>query len=101
MIFNKEVKQMRKLRIEEVAMLIGVSVQTLERWYKFKREHPDSDIAHKLPDYEVVTTAGAKQTRMWSQDAVWALTEFKTTRKLGRTGTMGKYGGTGSHAINT
>ena len=86
-----------ELRIEEVAMIIGVSVQTLERWYKFKREHPDSETAQKIPDYRCVVTAGARQTRVWSQEAVFALSQFKLTRKLGRTGEMGKYGGKGTN----
>lgn len=88
---------MQALRIEEVAMIIGVSVQTLERWYKFKKEHPESEVAQEIPEYFVGSTTGARRTRLWTQEAVFSLMQFKTERKLGRTGKMGKYGGKGTH----
>ena len=92
---------MNDMRIEEVAMIIGVSVQTLERWYKFKKEHPESDVAQEIPDYKVASTLGSRRTRLWTQEAVFSLMQFKTERKLGRTGKMGKYGGKGTHGKKT
>ena len=41
-----------KLRIEEVALLVGTSTQTINNWYRFKALHPENDLAQKLPDYE-------------------------------------------------
>ncbi len=88
---------MKDLRIEEVAMIVGVSVQTIERWYRYKRDHPDSEIAEEIPDYKCISTVGSRKLRRWSQEAVWSLVQFKASRKLGRTGKMGKYGGKGTH----
>ena len=85
------------LRIEQVAMILGVSVGTIERWYKFKKAHPDSEIAQEIPDYKVAPTTGARRIRLWSQEAVYSLVQFKSERKLGRTGKMGKYGGKGTN----
>ena len=85
------------LRIEEVAMILGVSVQTLERWYKFKKEHPESEVAQEIPNYIYGATVGSGKTRLWTQEAVFSLVQFKGERKLGRTGKMGKYGGKGTH----
>ena len=85
------------LRIEEVAMILGVSRQTLERWYKFKKQNPESEIAQEIPDYTYGKTVSSGRTRLWTQEAVFSLVQFKAERKLGRTGKMGKYGGKGTH----
>ena len=33
-----------KLRIEEVALLVGTSTQTINNWYRFKALHPENSI---------------------------------------------------------
>lgn len=84
------------MKIEEVAMRVGVSVQTLNRWYKFKKNNPDSELAKQLPDYSFVTTPHGN-VRLWNAEAIWKLTDFRASIKQGRTGKMGKYGGAGTN----
>lgn len=74
------------LRIEEVAILCGVSVQTVNNWYKFKRENPDNEYARLLPEY--VTLEGHGQ-RMWHKTDINALIEFKQKVPKGCRGVMG------------
>lgn len=76
----------KKLRIEEVAMIIGSSVQSINNWYRFKKEHPEHELSNLLPAFE---QAGERQTRYWSSDDVWKLIEFKRTIPHGRNGIMG------------
>lgn len=83
------------LKLEEVAMRVGVSYQTLNRWYKFKKENPDNELCALLPDY-VMVNSGTGNIRVWNPDDIWKLIEFRTKVKQGRTGKMGKYGGTGT-----
>ena len=77
----------RKLRIEEVALLVGVSTQTINVWYKWKAKNPNHPMAQKLPEY---TQAGPHQTRFWNQSDIWSITEFKTTIPHGRSGILGE-----------
>ena len=75
-----------KLRIEEVALLVGTSTQTINNWYRFKALHPENDLAQKLPDYE---QSGPRQTRFWNKSDIWAITEFKNSLPHGRGGILG------------
>jgi len=84
------------MKIEEVAMRIGTSVQTINKWYMVKRKHPELEAMKKLPDYEMIVTSSGK-VRNWTEDDVWLLLEFKQSIKLGRNGIMGKYGGKGTN----
>ena len=84
------------MKIEEVAMRIGVSVQTLNRWYQFKRKHPEDETAKLIPEYSMHTTSRGK-TRNWTEDDVWKLIAFQKMITAGRNGKMGKYGGAGTH----
>ena len=85
------------LRIEEVAMSIGVSVQTINRWYQFKREHPEDEVSKRLPEYATDEVRRGKGfMRLWDREDIWKLLEFKQSMKLGRVGKMGKYGGRGT-----
>ena len=83
------------MKIEEVAMRIGVSVQTLNRWYKFKRENPKDAVSKALPAYKKVKTKSGF-VRIWSDEDVWKLTEFRSLVNTGRNGKMGKYKGKGT-----
>lgn len=83
------------MRIEEVATRIGVSLQTLNRWYKFKRENPNHELSTLLPEYRKERTIRG-WARIWSEDDVWKLAQFKLNVKGGRTGQMGKYDGRGT-----
>lgn len=72
------------LRIEEVAVLCGVSVQTVNNWYRFKRLNPDNELAKLLPEYETI----GKQ-RFWDKADINQITTFKRTMPKGCKGVMG------------
>lgn len=74
------------LSIEKVAVTCGVSVQTINNWYKFKRENPDDQRAKLLPDYIVV---GGHGQRFWKQSEVDSIIEFKRQMPSGCKGIMG------------
>lgn len=74
------------LRIEEVAILCGVSVQTINNWYKFKRENPNNEYARLLPEFECV---GGRKQRYWDKTDVDALIAFKSKMPKGCKGVMG------------
>lgn len=76
----------RYLKIEEVALTIGSSVQTINNWYRWKKLHPEHELAILLPDY---FQSGSKQTRYWKPDDMWKLIEFKKTIPQGRKGVLG------------
>lgn len=75
------------LRVEEVAILIGSSVKTINNWYAFKKAQPESDFAKMLPDFQ---QEGTRQTRYWKQEDVWKLLEFKQVLPKGRAGVLGQ-----------
>ena len=74
------------LRKEEVAVSVGISLQTLNNWYRFKAENPESEYAKLLPDYEVV---GVYRQKMWSCSDINSLLYFKNVIPKGRNGVMG------------
>ena len=74
------------LRIEEVAVSCGVSVQTLNNWYKFKSENPNDPYAQLLPNY--ITVGGRKQ-RLWDKSDIPSLLKFKNSMTKGCKGVMG------------
>lgn len=74
------------LRVEEVAISVGVSVKTINNWYWFKREHPNNKLAKILPEY---IQESERQTRRWRQSDIWKLVEFKSKIPKGRNGIMG------------
>ena len=74
------------LRIEEVAVLCGVSVQTINNWYKFKRENPNNEYARLLPDYH---TVGGREQRFWDKADMDAILNFKQKMPKGCKGVMG------------
>ena len=75
----------QKLNVEQVAMLVGVSAKTINNWYWFKKEHPESVYAQKLPPY---SQAHDKATRYWTMEAVYALIEFRADIPRGRNGIL-------------
>ena len=74
------------LKIEEVAVLVGSSVNTINFWYRFKRMEPDNEYAKQLPDF---IQSHPRQTRYWKREDVWKLIEFKQNLPHGRGGVMG------------
>lgn len=79
-------KQNKLLRVEEVALSVGVSVKTINNWYWFKRDNPENELAQLLPEY---IQDGPRQTRMWKQADLWKLVEFRSRIPIGRNGIMG------------
>lgn len=77
---------MVKLRVEEVALLVGCSVKTINNWYWFKASHPDNEYAKMLPDF---IRKGAKGTRYWDKDDMWQIIEFRQKLPKGRNGILG------------
>ena len=74
------------LRIEEVAVLCGVSVQTINNWYRFKKENPNDEFAKLLPDYECMGNHGQ---RFWDKADINALIDFQRKMPRGCKGIMG------------
>ena len=87
---------MKEIKIEEAALRIGVSCATINRWYKFKKENPKSEFAKSLPDYEMRNDSKSGKIRVWNEDAIYKLLNFKASVKPGRAGKMGKYEGRGT-----
>lgn len=75
------------LRVEEVAVLVGVSTQTINNWYKFKQMNPDNEFAKLLPEYERI--GGGKQ-RFWDKSDINQIITFKRTFPKGCKGVMGE-----------
>lgn len=75
------------LRIEEVALLVDSSTQTINNWYRWKALHPEHPLAQKLPNYE---QSGPRQKRYWKKSDIWSITEFKNAIPHGRYGILGE-----------
>lgn len=76
----------RLLKVQEVAFVIGSSIQTISSWYRWKDLNPDHERAKLLPEYVRI---GRKNTRYWKQSDMWKLIEFKKTIPQGKSGIMG------------
>ena len=74
------------LRIEEVAVLCGVSVQTINNWYKFKATYPDNDYAKMLPE---IIRVGNRNQKFWDKADIQRFINFKRAIPKGRKGVMG------------
>jgi hypothetical protein len=81
----------RLIDANQVAFLIGISVETLDNWYRFKRQNPDNEYAQMLPDITYMNPEKdtTRQKRYWTDDDVYKLAEFKSTIPQGRNGIMG------------
>ena len=76
----------RLLNVNEVALLVGSSIQTITCWYKWKELHPEHEMTKFLPDF----SRGERRTRFWKQSDIWLLRQFKENIKQGRNGIMGE-----------
>ena len=74
------------LNVQEVAVLIGSSIQTIGSWYRWKALNPSHELAKLLPDYKRI---GNRSTRYWERDDIARLIEFKCRIPQGRNGVMG------------
>ena len=77
----------RLLNVQELSMLVGSSIQTIGSWYRWKKLHPDHELAKLIPEY---TRVGNRRTRYWKQSDVYAFGEFKQKLPQGRNGVMGE-----------
>ena len=76
----------RLLKVEEVAVTIGSSVQSINNWYRFKKQNPDNEYAKLLPEY---IQQSERMTRYWRDSDIWKLIEFKQSIPQGCKGIMG------------
>ena len=76
----------RLLNVNEVALLVGSSVQTISSWYRWRELHPEHELVKLIPEF---TRKGNRRTRYWKQSDVWKLIEFKSAIPQGRNGIMG------------
>lgn len=74
------------LTITELAVATGISVQTINLWYAWKRQNEEHEYAKILPDY---VQSGSRQTRYWKRSDIWRLYEFKKKIPKGRGGILG------------
>lgn len=75
------------LRAEEVALLVGISTQTLNNWYRWKRLNPDHKLSEFLPD---PIQNGPRQMRYWRKSDIWTIAQFKNAIPHGRNGILGE-----------
>lgn len=75
----------KMLKIEEVAVRIDSSIQTINNWYRWKKLNPEHPLAIILPDY---IQSGTRKTRYWKTDDIYKLIEFKHKLPHGRNGVL-------------
>lgn len=71
----------------EVCVLVGISIYTLNNWYRFKKTQPKDKYAKMLPKF---VQRSDRQTRYWKREDIPKLIEFKTSIPQGVNGVMGK-----------
>lgn len=79
---------MRLYTAGETSVLCGISVETLNLWYRFKKYNPDNNYAKMLP--EIKHKEDNNKVRYWNEEDIYKLVEFKSTIPQGRNGVMGK-----------
>ena len=77
------------LRIEQVAGLVGVSVETVNIWYRFKAKDPENSYAKMLPEFTRAGT-GKRTARLWKYSDVEKIVTFKQSIPKGRNGVLGE-----------
>lgn len=89
---------MAKLTTGQVAIRLNVSPYTIKRWYEFWENIANTDV-HELdklvkngmpvlPEYEV---AGSRGDRLWNEEDIEALEEFKAWVPHTKNGIFNKY----------
>lgn len=71
--------------MDETAVAVGVTRQTIYFWYRFKKEEPDNPYAKLLPE---PTKIGRQH--YWKKSDIEALIRYKKALPKGRNGIMGK-----------
>ena len=70
----------------EVALLLDISVPTLNNWYKYKKYYPNDEMSKLLP---MPVQKAPRQTRYWQESDIQQLIQFKSQIVEGRNGFMG------------
>ena len=78
----------KELKVEEVAVLVGISVHTLNIWYSYKKQNPNDVNAKKLPKFHMKNVNG-RLTRLWDYEDIPAIIAYKESIPKGRNGYMG------------
>ena len=73
------------LRVEEVALRLGVATRTIDLWYRWKRKNLEHPFAKLLPDYKY-----QDGVRVWQNSDVDNLIIFKESKPNGRGGILGQ-----------
>ena len=76
----------RMIRVEELALAVGVSVMTINNWYAFKKADPDNELSKLLPDFKQDNPRG---TRLCKFNDIWRIKDSQSRIKIGRTAQMG------------
>lgn len=84
-----DMEEERLINIQELAMYVGASIQTISLWYRWKAANPDNERAKLLPEYTQLKSGHG--TRLWKITDVESLVEFKATVPKGRYGLMGAF----------
>ena len=77
-----------KLNAMQVAVVVGITVPTLNSWYKWKQLNPDHKLVKYLPDY--FTVEGKGRTRYWEQADIEKLILFRASIPHGKNGILGQ-----------
>jgi len=76
----------RLYNVTEVALIVNSSINSINNWYRFKKQNPDNEYAKILPDF---IQKGQRRTRYWKQSDIDKLLEFKSKLPKGRNGILG------------
>ena len=73
------------LTMDEVAVAVGVTRQTVYNWYKFKKKNPDNDYVKLLPEPVQI----GRQS-FWNKSDINNMIRFKKSVPHGCKGIMGE-----------
>ena len=76
---------MNLLNATQTAAKVGISINTLNTWYRFKVMYPNNKYSKILPNY---SQKGERQTRYWKESDIQKLIEFQKTIPKGRSGIL-------------
>lgn len=68
---NDNLRELYNIKVTGLALMLNVSAQSINNWYKWKETNPEHKLAKLLPDYLVLNG-----TRYWCQDDVYKIAEF-------------------------
>lgn len=86
---------MVKLTASQVAAKVGVTAYTIKRWYKFIDETPMEELIklqnEGMPILPEVEIAGTRGDRLWNDEDISKLVEFKNWVPHTKKGVFQKY----------